>query len=539
MSKQSSSAAKATALSGSTRSTLTRPSAAAPERKPTLGPHVCVQRETAGGSVHPAAPSLVQEVVKSPGRPLDENTRASMEPRFGHDFSAVRVHNDDRAAESARAVSAKAYTAGSHVVFGQDQYRPASSSGQSLLAHELTHVTQQASGPVEGTRVADGLSISQPGDRFERAARQTGDAVAGAKTVAPERSVETGTSSTNRNLTLQRVTDTSPPDAYTQKQTAAAQSSASAAQASATASEVSAGTGIFGALIGAYAAIRSANFAGRSAEAAEDPPTAEPTTGGIAVTDADIPEVKALEKGTEPDTTTETKGKETVTPSGPDVENASGTDVETTKGEGKDAKRITGKTSKSTTTKAGSTTETSSTAKVFKAKDSPDKLKTYKVLNINQGENDSADFFVSVRSNGDDIKDGGTEPPEAKGYLGGSSESNASVNFKARPGGHNPNGSATVRLLIGGTNTPPRKSLQSSGFFGGGGPQNNEHYQVQRFSAVVVFDADPDNVPPRVVRLKGGIGTAVAGSGAEDGPALVTIGLPETYLPPGKKKDKK
>ena len=80
-----------------------------------------------------------------------------------------------------------------------------------------------------------------------------------------------------------------------------------------------------------------------------------------------------------------------------------------------------------------------------------------------------------------------------------------------------------------------------SGFFGGGGPKVNEKYAVQRFSAVVQFDAKPDVRAPFVdtKRLKGGIGTAVAGSGAEDGSALVTVSLPETYLPPGKKKDKK
>jgi hypothetical protein len=70
-----------------------------------------------------------------------------MEPRFGHDFSRVRVHTDARAARSARAVSALAYTVGQDVVFAAGKYAPASTVGRELLAHELTHVVQQSSGP--------------------------------------------------------------------------------------------------------------------------------------------------------------------------------------------------------------------------------------------------------------------------------------------------------------------------------------------------------------------------------------------------------
>jgi outer membrane protein OmpA-like peptidoglycan-associated protein len=69
-----------------------------------------------------------------------------MEPRFGHDFSQVRVHTDARAAESAQAVGALAYTVGRNVVFGAGQYAPGMYSGRQLLAHELTHVLQQPGG---------------------------------------------------------------------------------------------------------------------------------------------------------------------------------------------------------------------------------------------------------------------------------------------------------------------------------------------------------------------------------------------------------
>jgi hypothetical protein len=90
-----------------------------------------------------AAPPIVQEVLRSPGQPLDAATRAYMEPRFGHDFGKVRVHADARAAESARAIMARAYTLGSHIAFETGQYRPGMSLGRRLIAHELVHVVQQ------------------------------------------------------------------------------------------------------------------------------------------------------------------------------------------------------------------------------------------------------------------------------------------------------------------------------------------------------------------------------------------------------------
>jgi hypothetical protein len=66
-------------------------------------------------------PSIIHEVLSSPGRPLDPGTRSFMEPRFGHDFSRVRVHTDEQAAESARSVNALAYTVSQHVVFRPEQ----------------------------------------------------------------------------------------------------------------------------------------------------------------------------------------------------------------------------------------------------------------------------------------------------------------------------------------------------------------------------------------------------------------------------------
>jgi hypothetical protein len=81
--------------------------------------------------------------IKGGGRPLAKSERAYFEPRFGTDFSLVRVHTGAQAAESARAVNAKAYTIGQDVTFGVGQYTPGTSEGRRLIAHELTHVVQQ------------------------------------------------------------------------------------------------------------------------------------------------------------------------------------------------------------------------------------------------------------------------------------------------------------------------------------------------------------------------------------------------------------
>lgn len=102
------------------------------------------------------APPLVSEVLRSPGRPLDRSTNSFMESRFGYDFSQVRVHTDSRAASSAKAIDARAYTVGTHVVFAKDQFEPSSSGGRRLLAHELTHVLQQTPAHVLPSRAVAG-----------------------------------------------------------------------------------------------------------------------------------------------------------------------------------------------------------------------------------------------------------------------------------------------------------------------------------------------------------------------------------------------
>ncbi len=90
------------------------------------------------------APPEVRRAVASPGRPLDDATRAAMERRLPYDFSEVRIHTDARAAESAEAVNALAYTVGRDVVFARGRYDPHTPRGRDLLAHELVHTTQGA-----------------------------------------------------------------------------------------------------------------------------------------------------------------------------------------------------------------------------------------------------------------------------------------------------------------------------------------------------------------------------------------------------------
>jgi hypothetical protein len=93
-----------------------------------------------------SATPAVHDTLSASGQPLDATTRQFFEPRFGHDFSHVRVHADTQAAASAQSVDARAYTVGSKVVFNTGEYAPHSPSGQRLLAHELTHVVQQSQG---------------------------------------------------------------------------------------------------------------------------------------------------------------------------------------------------------------------------------------------------------------------------------------------------------------------------------------------------------------------------------------------------------
>jgi hypothetical protein len=122
--------------------------------------------------------SPVHDVIgRGGGTALDEGTRSSMESRFGQDFSDVRIHTDAQASASAEAVGANAYTVGNEIAFRSGHFDASSPTGQRTLAHELSHVVQQRSGPVDGTEAAGGIRLSDPSDQFERAAEATADQV--------------------------------------------------------------------------------------------------------------------------------------------------------------------------------------------------------------------------------------------------------------------------------------------------------------------------------------------------------------------------
>jgi hypothetical protein len=105
-----------------------------------------LQRQAVNSEAIEEVPPIVGEVLRSAGQPLDAETRSLMESRFNHDFSQVRVHTNPRAAKSAQAVNAQAYTIGQNIVFGHHAFSTQSQTGQQLLAHELAHVVQQNRG---------------------------------------------------------------------------------------------------------------------------------------------------------------------------------------------------------------------------------------------------------------------------------------------------------------------------------------------------------------------------------------------------------
>jgi Domain of unknown function (DUF4157) len=138
-----------------------------------------LQRDATGAAPAQGVPASVEQTLREPGQPLAPATRAIFEPRFGHDFGHVRVHTGNLASASARAVAARAYTVGGHIVFGAGAYAPAGHEGRRLLAHELAHVVQQrfSTGAVprqvgraddhsemEAQVVADSLVDAEPSD---------------------------------------------------------------------------------------------------------------------------------------------------------------------------------------------------------------------------------------------------------------------------------------------------------------------------------------------------------------------------------------
>ncbi len=144
--------------------------------------------------------SSVHDVIGSGGgQPLESSLRSKMETALGADFGDVKLHTGSEAARSAAEVGAHAYTTGNNVVLGSgvDMGSP---TAQRTLAHELTHVVQQRSGPVDGTPSPGGIKLSDPSDRFEQEAERTADAVTGGSSAGVQRiaSSQAGGSSIQR-----------------------------------------------------------------------------------------------------------------------------------------------------------------------------------------------------------------------------------------------------------------------------------------------------------------------------------------------------
>ena len=113
----------------------------------------CAGRSTDGAAGQrkaassPARPEAAAAAVARGGAPLPADLRSYFEPRFRHDLSRVRLHEDAAAGAAARSIAARAFTLGADIAFAPGEYRPGTAQGRRLLAHELAHVVQQASAP--------------------------------------------------------------------------------------------------------------------------------------------------------------------------------------------------------------------------------------------------------------------------------------------------------------------------------------------------------------------------------------------------------
>lgn len=120
----------------------------------------------AGGQVSSATQSSIQ-CARAGGQRLDAKTSLQMGQAFGKDFGGVKIHTDAKADSISRSLNAKAFTTGQDIFFRKNQYNPNISSGQKLLAHELTHVVQQGGG---GSAVQTKLTVGATNDRYEQEA---------------------------------------------------------------------------------------------------------------------------------------------------------------------------------------------------------------------------------------------------------------------------------------------------------------------------------------------------------------------------------
>jgi hypothetical protein len=120
-----------------------------------------------GGRVHPDVESAIA-AARGGGRALDAPVRERVGDALGDPLADVRVHADEHADTLARSVSARAFTTGTDLFFARGEYRPQTTSGDALLAHELTHVVQQRGSPTTGP-----LTVTDAGGALEAEAEAT------------------------------------------------------------------------------------------------------------------------------------------------------------------------------------------------------------------------------------------------------------------------------------------------------------------------------------------------------------------------------
>jgi len=179
--------------------------ATAPGKEAPKSASPAITEKKKAGDANADLPLIVRRVLDTPGDPLDFATRTEMESRFGHSFRDVRIHTDAMAAESARSEYAHAYTVGEHIVFGSGQYRPETTEGKHLLAHELAHTIQQHGLQKAGSIPTDTSGDYQHLEREADRAAQTvmhrpptpGAPVSPARAAAPRLSREASTKATS------------------------------------------------------------------------------------------------------------------------------------------------------------------------------------------------------------------------------------------------------------------------------------------------------------------------------------------------------
>lgn len=144
-----------------------------------------VQRK--GAEAAAGAPPIGEQIAqkKGSGSPLEPVARTTLENALGQDLSDVRVHTDSAADALSKDLGAHAFTTGKDMFFQQGQYDPNSDGGMKLLAHEATHIGQQAAGPVAGTSNGQGVKVSDPSDTFERAASDNAERLAATGALTP------------------------------------------------------------------------------------------------------------------------------------------------------------------------------------------------------------------------------------------------------------------------------------------------------------------------------------------------------------------